>query len=234
MRILALETTETAGSVAAVADDNLLKEIKLRPDTRSAQSLAPALKRLLEEVGWRPEDVQLVALVVGPGSFTGLRVGVTTAKTFAYAAGAEVFGVETLEVIASAVPTEVDRLSAAVDAQRGQVAVQEFRRQHGEGLSPVAPWHLLDVSAWQEALGPGTYVASPMLRKLAAGMPGHVRLLPPESWGPSACAVARLAAQRYQAGKRQDLWSLTPHYSRRSAAEEKWEAKRQASENAGG
>ena len=89
MRILALETTEMAGSLAAMHDRKLLAEIELDSKQRTAQSLAPGMKTLLAEAGWRPTDVELVAVTIGPGSFTGLRLGVTTAKTFAYAVGAD-------------------------------------------------------------------------------------------------------------------------------------------------
>ena len=100
MRILALETTDKTGSVAALDDCNILAQLMLDQNQRSAQSLAPAMKTLLEQVQWQPKDVQLVGVSVGPGSFTGLRVGVTTAKVFAYAVGADVLGINTLEAIA--------------------------------------------------------------------------------------------------------------------------------------
>jgi len=89
VRILALETTEMAGSLAAMHDGKLLAELELDPRQRTAQSLAPGMKTLLAKVAWRPADVELVAVTIGPGSFTGLRLGITTAKTFAYALGAE-------------------------------------------------------------------------------------------------------------------------------------------------
>ncbi|OHB85019.1 MAG: tRNA (adenosine(37)-N6)-threonylcarbamoyltransferase complex dimerization subunit type 1 TsaB, partial [Planctomycetes bacterium RBG_16_64_12] len=111
MKVLALETTERVGSVAAMDDGNLLCELKLCPKQRSAQSLAPGIKMLLERVGWQPTDVDLVATTVGPGSFTGLRVGVTTAKSFAYGVQADILGVDTLEVIAAAAPAHVQTLS---------------------------------------------------------------------------------------------------------------------------
>ena len=90
MKILALETTERVGSVAVARDDNLLSEMKLDPNKRSTQSLALGLAAVLQQVGWHTTDLDLVATCVGPGSFTGLRVGVTTAKTLAYAAGADI------------------------------------------------------------------------------------------------------------------------------------------------
>jgi tRNA threonylcarbamoyladenosine biosynthesis protein TsaB len=104
MHILALETTAVTGSVAASDGTNLLLELDLAPQQRSAQSLAPAILQLLCRVAWKPLDVELVAVTIGPGSFTGLRVGVTTAKTFAYAVGAAILGIDTLETIAAGMP----------------------------------------------------------------------------------------------------------------------------------
>ena len=81
MNILALETSGKSGTVAALSEGLVLHERPLAPHQRSAQSLAPALFACLNEVAWQPQQVDLVAVTTGPGSFTGLRVGVTTAKT---------------------------------------------------------------------------------------------------------------------------------------------------------
>ena len=101
MRILALETTDLTGTVAALEGCQLLVERELNPGQRSAQSLAPALAELWQEVGWKPTQIELIAVALGPGSFTGLRVGVTTAKMLAYVAQAQVLGIDTLEAIAA-------------------------------------------------------------------------------------------------------------------------------------
>ena len=128
MKILALETTDAVGSVAAMSDGNLLLELELNQQQRTAQSLPPGMKTLLERVGWKPADVQLVALTIGPGSFTGLRIGVTMAKTFAYSVGAEILGVNTLDTIAEAAPADVSALTAVIDAQRGDIVSRSFKR----------------------------------------------------------------------------------------------------------
>ena len=75
--------------------------LALDPARRSARTLAPGIRHLLADAGWTPRDVALVAVSIGPGSFTGLRLGVMTAKAFAYAVGAPVLGIGTLEVIAA-------------------------------------------------------------------------------------------------------------------------------------
>jgi tRNA threonylcarbamoyladenosine biosynthesis protein TsaB len=228
VRIVALETTETIGSVAALADGTLLSELKLDPDQRTAQSLAPGLETLLEGVRWAAADIDLVAVTVGPGSFTGLRIGVTTAKTLAYCAKADILGVDTLEVVANTSPDGVDTVSVAVDAQRGQAVVGMFRRGADGWFEPMDPARLVEVADWLAEIPPGVVVSGPILRKLAGRLPGSVDVLPPEYWYPTAAQVGRLAARQYAAGRRDDAFSLVPRYSRRSAAEEKWEKRHRA------
>lgn len=220
MRILALETSEKVATVAVAEDSRLLAVQACDPAMRSAQSLVPGIQQLLHTAQWQPRQVDLVAVSIGPGSFTGLRVGVVTAKVFAYAVGAEVLGVDTLEAIAAAAPTEAKRFWTAVDAQRGQWVVQEFCRSADEWPGPAGPAELVDAQPWLAGLPAGTIITGPGLHKAAARMPEHVRPLAAELWPPTAGAVAVLAARDYAAGRRDDLWTLAPRYSRPSAAEE--------------
>ena len=212
-------------SVAAASDGQFLAELRLNPQQRSAAALAPGLQELLKNVGWRPRDVQLVAVTIGPGSFTGLRVGVTTAKTFAYAVGAEILGVDTLQTIAAGVPAGVPALAVAMDAQRGDVVAQPFCRDATAWFQPAGPQELLAIDAWLGGLTPGTAAAGPVLEKLAGRLPQGVLAVDAEYWHPRAACVARLAHFLYASGRRDDLWTLAPRYSRRSAAEEKAEKK---------
>lgn len=205
-----------------------MAELTLEPDKRSAQSLAPGIKRLLAQVGWAPVEVELVAVTRGPGSFTGLRVGVTTAKTLAYAAGAEVLGIDTLETIAASAPQHVDTLEVAVDAQRGEVVAGRFARDDQGHFQPVEPARLIEVDAWLASLPSGMTLSGPILQRLVAGteknqLRDDLVILPADCWVPTAANVGRLAYRHYLAGRRDDLWTLSPHYSRRSAAEEKWD-----------
>ncbi len=221
MKILALETTEKLATVAAVEDDRLLACHQTDSKLRSAQSLAPSIREVLRTVRWQPQDVELVAVTVGPGSFTGLRVGVTTAKVFAYAVGAEVLGIDTLEAIAAATPPDVDRFWTAVDAQRGQWVVRQFARSGGEWPRSIGPSSLVDAEPWLAALPVGDVLLGPVLHKALERLPDHIRTLDAELWPPTAEQVGMLAARDYAAGRRDDLWTLTPRYSRPSAAEEK-------------
>lgn len=228
-RGIALETSGRTGSVAALEGTRVVAERSLDPTLRSAQSLAPGLQRLLADLGWPPEGIDLVALPVGPGSFTGLRVGVTTAKVFAYAVGADVIGLDTLQVIAVGSPDTVQDVEVAMDAQRGQLFAARFRRGDAESFEFVRATELIDTDRWVEMLEPGSTVTGPALAKLAARLPASIQVVPPQYWHPTATGVGRLAIERYAAGQRDDLWRLVPRYYRLSAAEEKW-AERQRSD----
>jgi tRNA threonylcarbamoyladenosine biosynthesis protein TsaB len=220
-RILALETSDLRGSVAALDGERLLVERPLDPTMRSAQSLAPAIRAVLAEVGWRPKQVERIGVTTGPGSFTGLRVGLTTAKTFAYAVGAEVVGVDTLSAIALQAPPEAGPLHVAVDAHRREL----FTAEYGSDASAASQLETID--AWLAKLsalvasGQTPWVTGPALVALEGRLPPGLRLVLREAWVPRAASVGRLAAEVATGVRGPELWALVPTYLRASAAEEK-------------
>ncbi len=225
MRTLAIETSQKTGTLALFENERLLAEFELAAGQRTAASLAVGLRKLLDQHKLQAADLDLVAVASGPGSFTGLRVGVTAAKTLAYAAGAEVLGVDTLEVIAAALPDEGVPAWTIVNAQRQQVFAARFVRR-GEGLETLVATHIADVDQWLGRLSAGDVVSGPMLAQLAERLPDGVRPAAPEFWSPRAAFVGRLAVAQYAAGRRDDVWSLVPQYFRLSAAEEKKSSER--------
>ena len=224
LRILALETSTMDGSVAALEGERLLGQIALEPGQRTAQSFAPAIEQQLRSVGWRPQDVQLVAVTQGPGSFTGLRIGVTAAKTLAYAVGAEVIGVNSLKVIAWQAPAAGQRICSVLDAQRQQLFAAEFQRD-GENLQEVGQTRIRDISKWLAELPADAVVSGPALARLRDRLPASVTVVDAALWTPQAASVGRLGYFEYESGKRHDLWALNPVYYRSSAAEEKLQRK---------
>lgn len=223
MLILAIETSAQAGSVALLTDESLVTQVVLPADRRSAQSLAPAIDQLLRSAGVKPAELGLVATTIGPGSFTGLRVGVTTAKTLAYAVGCQCLGVDTLEVIALQAAGEHSpdqELHVVLDAQRKELFLARFRL---EGSEPVRLGDntIVPASEWLASLQPGTLVSGPGLARLVDKVPADVLVAPAELREPTAAVVGQLAHRDYQRGRRADLWKLMPQYLRPSAAEEK-------------
>jgi tRNA threonylcarbamoyladenosine biosynthesis protein TsaB len=223
LRILALETTGASGSVAALVGGRIVAERDLQSGQRSAQSMAPGIAELLREVGWQPRDVQLLAVTVGPGSFTGLRVGVTTAKTFAYATGAAVIGVDAMLVVAAQIPADETQCWATFDAQRGELVVAHVRRT---GSAPfevqrIGEPQIVDAEQWLGALPSDVIVSGPGLLHCKTLLRPATRVADERLWQPQAGVVGQIGWRDYRAGARQDLWSLSPVYFRPSAAEEK-------------
>ncbi len=225
MKTLALETSGVTGGVAVLDGGAVLDSISLSQRAKTAQLLAPAMRDLLARVGWSPGDVARVAVTVGPGSFTGLRIGVTTAKTFAYAVGAEVIGVNTLEVIAEGAPEDCRRLEVVLDAQRREVFAGSFERDDSGVMQWRAATHIVAAETWLQSLCEGDIVSGPGLEKLVEQLPPGVTALDLACWTPTVAALGQLAHRLYEQGQRDDLWQLVPLYFRRSAAEEKWEEK---------
>jgi tRNA threonylcarbamoyladenosine biosynthesis protein TsaB len=152
-------------------------------------------------------------------------VGVTTAKTLAYALSADVIGVETLDVIAAQSGVEEQQLSVAMDAQREQVFACDFRRDC-DGYQALGAPAILDNDAWIAGLNQGVAVSGPALEKLAVRIPAHVTIVSSDRWSPRAATVGQLGWRRHRSGERDDVWRLVPNYFRLSAAEEKLAARR--------
>ena len=219
MRILAFETTGLAGSVAALDDERVELARALPAERRSAQTLAVGLREALAAVGWRPRDVELIAVAVGPGSFTGLRVGIATAKMLTYAIGCPLIGVPTLAAIASQAPADASPLWVALDAQRGEL----YAARYGAELATLRPTEIIGAAAFLAGLAPGDAVTGPALETLAPKLPTGTRVVDRALWAPSATAVGRMALRDYRIGRRDDPFQLAPVYLRRTAAEEQWE-----------
>lgn len=223
MRILAIETTGRQGSLAALEGNSamatLLREVRL-DGGRTAQVLAPALESLLAEVGWAARSIELVGVAVGPGSFTGLRIGVTTAKTYAYAVGAQIIGVETMEVLAAQAPPGPGPLWTVMDAQRQELFVARFLARQN-GLVRESGTRIISQEEWLAGLQSGECATGPPLGRLKPRLPSDVAVLPEDCWQPMATAVGQVAWQAFQRGERDNVWKLAPRYYRLSAAEEK-------------
>jgi tRNA threonylcarbamoyladenosine biosynthesis protein TsaB len=222
--VLALETSSVGGSVALLDRDNVLSHRRLAEGRRSGQWLAPAIDEVLRELGREPRELGLVAVTTGPGSFTGLRIGVTTAKTLAYAVGCDVIGLSTLDVVASQVPPDLGRgaeLQAVMDAQRKELFVARYHLHDSGGPVRLAADAIVPIESWLQSLVVGTVVSGPGLAKIETRLPAGVIAVESSLREPDAATVGRLAWQAHCRGRRDDLWKLAPAYLRLSYAEEK-------------
>lgn len=232
MRSLAIDTSHAAGSVAAAAAGRVV-ERRLGPPREHARRLAAVLAETTSELGWDPGAAELVAVVSGPGSFTGLRVGVTTAKAVAWAGGAALVAVNAFDVVAVATARELHgdaSLAIAFDAGRGDV----FAALATPDAAAVSGWRigqpaLVAASDWPTTLPPGCVATGPALAT-CDGLRPRVRPAPAAGWFPTARVALDVAARLLAAGIVADPRSLVPDYLRPSYAEER----RPAEESRGG
>ena len=233
MRILAIDTSLGSGSVAA-ADDDGTEERPLGAAGEHARVLTSALLDVAGRRGWPsggaplvgPDDV--VAVVRGPGSFTGLRVGVTAGKALAWTTGARLVAVSGFAVIASRRAGPRGWADApivvAYDAGRGDVyaatVTQDANDPTGWRIETPA---LTTIDDWLRTLPAGGRVAGPALAIHGgrAGDRGDLAIAPREAWLPTAVEAAALARARALAGGRDDPHTLLPEYLRPSYAEER-------------
>ncbi len=229
---LAFETSSLRGSVALGRGPGILTTRRFTETRRHAVDFLPAVDAMCKAHGVTPADIGQVFVSAGPGSFTGLRIGITAARMIALAVGARVVAVPTLEVIAQNAVDASDppqRLVVILDAKRSRVYAATFVRQ-GPGYLPEVREEILAPAVEAD---PGRYLADcgPHCAVLGEGVVGHrsaveassVRVLP-ETLYPARCeTVYRLGYARAARGQFADPRSLVPIYVRPPEAEEKWE-----------
>ncbi len=220
MKTIALETSAVPGSLALLEDAVVIYETSLPEQQRTTQTFAVELTRALRQAGWRPSDVDLFAVCQGPGSFTGLRIGVTAAKTFAYATGCHVIGLNTLCVLAGQAGPFAPRVWAALDAQRRQLFVAEF--ECGADLPrELTATQVVDAEAWILSRPAGCHLTGTGLRGWESSLPSDVTTASETDWKVRAGTLGQMAAAQLAAGTSDNCLQLVPRYHRASAAEEK-------------
>ena len=224
MKILALESSATAASVALCEDEALIAQSFRDTGLTHSQTLLPMTEELLAHCGLTVADLDLIAVAAGPGSFTGLRIGVTTAKGLAWAAQLPCAGCSTLEAMAWNLAGLDGELCAAMDARRHQVYNARFRAENGTITRltedrAIALEDLIEelrgTKTTQIVLGDGARLCWEALT--AAGIPA--RLAPPNLRQQTAWGVARLGLELAKAGQTVPPEELVPVYHRLSQAE---------------
>lgn len=229
-RIIAIETSSRRGSVALGEGSVVRSSTAFSADARHASELLPAIERLCAEAGWGRRTIGQVHVSIGPGSFTGLRVAVTTARHLAMGLGARVVAVPSLAVIADnarLMDEPPARVAVILDAKRGQVfaGMFELRDEWYEACGAAA---LVEPGAWLSGLPRPVAVMGEGVRyHLAAVEATGLDVLDEGVWLPRAESVLRLGWRMAERGQFAAYREVTPLYVRRPEAEEIWE-RRQA------
>jgi tRNA threonylcarbamoyladenosine biosynthesis protein TsaB len=222
MLVMGIETSTMQGGVALVSEQGLLSEYLLNVKATHTERLLPSIDQVLRDAGSTLSRVEGLAVAVGPGSFTGLRIGLSTAKGLAVAAGKPLVGVSTLEALAWTLPYCAHPICPILDARKGEIYCALFRHE-GDRLirlmdeTALSPDLLL--SRIQEPtvfLGDGLRVYEDRLKARL----GERALFPPFSHrGGRPAAVAELGRRRLLRGEHDEISDLAPRYLRPSEAE---------------
>lgn len=226
MFTLAIETSAVTVSVALFDGDQCLAERSLQGGARHGRSLIAELGALLEQRDLSPHDCGLMAVSVGPGSLTGLRVGTVCAKVWSYTTKCALVAVDTHAAIAANTPAGVEAVQVISPSQGGDLFFSRHRREEGDLWAESAPLSYLPAADWISQLGSDEIVSGPALEKLGPQLGDKCRLLPRDCWIAQARQVGRLGIGLFEAGQTSDAWSLEPRYVRLSSAEEKWDLRR--------
>jgi len=221
MRLLALETATLAGGAALLDDGRLVGENRLNIALTHSERLMAVVDGLLGDCGWTVESLDALAVSIGPGSFTGLRVGAATAKGLALALELPVAPVPTLDALAATLPFASATVCPLLDARKGEVYCSLYRWSEAGmercwdylALPPEAAAARLEAPVI--VLGDGVPACRPYLARLGAG----VREAPPVHTLPSPAVVGALGHAILARGGGIPAEQLAPLYLRPSEAE---------------
>jgi len=220
-KLLIIETSGKTGEVGIGLGDRLIDHRRLEEARRHARDLAPAVRHMLQRAQWRPQEIAAVIVSHGPGSYTGLRVGIMSAKTFAYVSGCCLVAVKTFEAIAEQAPADLIRLDVIADAQQNKIYWQRFERRADQKWQATQPLSILPLDQWLATADTTWTVTGPGLHVHAGRISACRPVLEETFWDPRAESLLKLGLARYLAGERDEIWSLEPMYLRPSSAEEK-------------
>jgi tRNA threonylcarbamoyladenosine biosynthesis protein TsaB len=212
--VLALDTSTrvplvVAGSARMVAS-SLEGPSGLGP--QHGKMVVPYLRDVIRASGLRRDAIACLAVGMGPGSFTGIRIGLTAMKGLAIAWDLPLVGVDSLDVLAQSVEGAPDRFVVAVDAQRGDCQVAEFSEVERIGATTLKPWAELEREGWPPIYSPD----ADRVRRVDPSAPGEL----PRLVRPTALGLLVEAEKGWREGRLVDPWVSEPNYSRRSAAED--------------
>ena len=227
MKVVGIETSGSIGSVAVCDGNTVVGRHTFGKASNHGKEIVSSLEAIFNEVKWKPEDIDLIAVSIGPGSYTGLRIGVTCAKTLAYGLGKPVIDVPTLDVLAGNIKDDVKHICPVIDAKRKRVYACIYSRKNSKNKRTtdfliITPGELKDILP-ESTLIFGDGVAP--YKEIFAQM--KVTIIEDEKPGiAEAVDVARLGLERYEQGERCEINALVPLYLRKSEAEEKLQERR--------
>ena len=232
IRGLAIETSGRLGSIALLEDGRAVREDAFPHGLQHAAQMLVRIDALCRDIGWTARELDEVYVSAGPGSFTGLRIGITLAKTLGFATGVKLVAVPTVEVLARNAPADVHNVLIVLDAKRDQIfTARLIRGDAGEPFTYAEPAHLDSLAAMLARSGRPVYL-------IGEGVPHHKSFIPDDpgirlasefDWRARASSAGAIGYEMGRRGQWTEPDRLSPIYIRKPEAEEKWEQAHSAS-----
>ena len=228
MSILAIDTATQVSSVAVLKEGRLLAELTMQGKLTHSETLLPHIEQVLKMAAVAKEELTGIAVSNGPGSFTGLRIGLAAAKAMSYVLGIPLVGVSTLQALAYQLPAPGVRVMCLLDAQKGNAYVESYRWENNslQVVDSVQVAKITDIVAACANMSEQVILLGDAVQKKVAGkleLPANVSVAPPHIVMPRAACVAMLGQAKLMAGETDNVMDLEPVYIRRSEAEVLWE-----------
>ena len=227
MKILAIETATLMGGVAITSDEGIIGEVRINVRTTHSEQLMSIIDRVLKSSQTTLGELDAFAVSIGPGSFTGLRIGVSTVKGFSMITNQPILPISTLEGLSFALPFSTRPICPILDARKGEVYTAMFSFYGSTQMKRLWEDQVMSPSELSRKITQPTILVGNGLqvygKQLKEALGDKAILSPQHLWSPSALSIAELARQKWQEGTIVAADSVIPHYVRRSEAEIKWE-----------
>lgn len=227
---LGIETSSAVSSIALADEHSFVGELTVSAGLTHSEQLVPHIEGLMKQCNITPADIAGIAVSIGPGSFTGLRIGMGTAKAMAYALNIPLVGIMTMDALAYNFYNSQHRIGILIDAQKKNVYEARYHWEEEQLICDQLP-QVRARSEVIEELSQGTditMVAGDGAVKAATAIEeagGSIALAPLLLRMPKASSLLMAAIPHFTAGDTTDAMTLLPYYIRRSEAEVLWEKK---------
>ncbi|WP_080145666.1 tRNA (adenosine(37)-N6)-threonylcarbamoyltransferase complex dimerization subunit type 1 TsaB [Marinilactibacillus piezotolerans] len=229
MRILAMDTSNQTMSTAVIEDQKILAERTINVKRNHSVQIMPAIEQVLKDAALTLEDMDRIAVAKGPGSYTGVRIAVTVAKTLAWTTSTELVGVSSLKVLAgNASPLDESLIVPIMDARRGNLYTGLYTFREGQLLQlekdrhvSAEEWVEIVARRQRESLQPVQVIGADYIKYqelFESKLKGSLLTLPMYQQLPRASVVAWLGLKEAPV----DVHSFVPEYTKLTEAEENW------------
>jgi tRNA threonylcarbamoyladenosine biosynthesis protein TsaB len=226
MRILGVDTSTSCGSVGLINVGEVISDYLLNIPVTHSERLLGAIETVLREAHWSIENIDGWAISLGPGSFTGLRIGLSTVKGLAFATGKPVAGISTLDVLASQIAPTPYLICPILDARKKEVYTAFYRYEKACSLKRLSPYQTMRPEDLVQKIKEQTIFLGDGVKTykgfLLNSLPSWSIFPPASLHFPHGSIVAKLGSELLQKGKGLDISTLIPIYVRSSEAEMKW------------